>query len=141
MKKNLNANSERITGTNGASSQEALNFKAFDPVVWRITRERRFTEEELEMVEYKATIVVRGGLPAVQFNVKQVEDQDREEHLWLPLSSCDLSIGDEIYVRDLMVQFIENNEGQKIVRLGYDTTPTEDEKWEYWEAFDMDALQ
>lgn len=143
MKKNLNADSKQIAGTNGATSLEAINFKAFDPVIWKLIGERRFKEEELEMVEIMADIVSKDGWPlVVQFNVEQVEDEDRAEHFWLPLSlDCDLKVGDKIYVRDLMVRIYKNNEGQKVVRLAYDPTPTEEEEWKYWEAFDMEALQ
>ena len=143
MKKNLNANSKHIAGTTGASSSEALNFKPFDPVTWTLIGERRFKEEELEMVEIKATIVSKYGWPlVVQFNVEQVEDQDRPEHFWLDLElDCGLEIGDEIYVRDLMVRIYKNDEGQEVVILTYDPTPTEEEEWEHWEAFDVDALQ
>ena len=119
MKENLNADSKRIAGTTGATSSEALNFKPFDPVTWTLIGERRLKEEELEMVETKATIVSKYGWPlVVQFNAKQVEDQDGPEHFWLNLDlDCGLEFGDEIYVRDLMVRVYRNDEGQAVVRL------------------------
>lgn len=112
------------------------------PIRWKLILERRFLEEELAVVEPIAEVTSKDGWPlVVQFT--PIKDQETKKEVYFPTFDDKLKIGDKVFVRDLIVRIYENKDdsSQRIVRVAFDPTPTEDEEWEYWEAYDPDALQ